>query len=167
MIWAIRVAGSLISWPGKGYNKAFHFPFANLHKRGPNYDVSYSGLKNAVINQKDTFWDGKSEKSMENVCASFQRVAIDSLLKKLDQAVRDSGIYTIVAGGGVVANSYLRSTLASRKGYRVFFPAIELCTDNGAMIAGIAYHYLKDGHVSTMDHGVSARVQNFRRTTVH
>ena len=148
----------------KGYNKAFSFPFANLRKKGYNYDLSYSGLKNAVINQTDTFWDGKSEKSIENICASFQRVAIDSLLRKLERAVRDSGVHTIVAGGGVVANSYLRRALASRQEYRVYLSPLELCTDNGAMIAGIGYHYLADGRSSNMNHGVRARVNEFKKS---
>lgn len=147
----------------KGNDRAFSFPFANLHKGGHRYDVSYSGLKNAVINQLDTFWDGKSKKSVENICASFQRVAITSLLKKLYRAVEDTGITTIVAGGGVAANSYLRKSLEEHPDYQVYFPGMELCTDNGAMIAGIAYHYLKEGKTSGLDAGVSPRVKGFRK----
>ncbi|MGI9256041.1 MAG: tRNA (adenosine(37)-N6)-threonylcarbamoyltransferase complex transferase subunit TsaD [Salinispira sp.] len=162
----------------KGNDTAFNFPFANLSKRGKNYAVSYSGLKNAVINQRDRFWDGKSTQSVENICASFQRVAIDSVLRKLDQAVNDTGLKTVVVGGGVAANSYLRMALGSRlgdhresrpesrpefrRGYRAYFPSLKLCTDNGAMVAGLAYHYLKNDKTSTMDHGVSARVNAFR-----
>lgn len=146
----------------QGDSRAFNFPFANLRKRGQNYDVSYSGLKNAVINQADMFWDKHSEQSLENICASFQRVAIDSLLRKLDHAVIDSELRTIVVGGGVAANSYLRRALESREGYQVYFPPFELCTDNAAMVAGIACHYLGDGQMDGMDCGVAARVQEFR-----
>jgi N6-L-threonylcarbamoyladenine synthase len=146
-----------------GDPKAYRFPFSNLYKGGHDYDVSYSGLKNAAINQLDKFWDGKSDQSLENICASFERVAIDSLIKKLEKAAADSGITTIVAGGGVAANTYLRSALGSHPEYRVHFPPMELCTDNGAMIAGIAYHYLEDRRFSPLDLGVSARVKGFRR----
>lgn len=147
----------------KGNPSAFDFPFSNLYKGGHEYDVSYSGLKNAAINQLDIFWDGKSEKSIENICASFERVAIDSLLKKLDKAVHDSGVTRVVAGGGVAANSYLRQSLMARSGLQVSFPPLELCTDNAAMIAGIAYHYLSDGKESPLSIGVMPRVAGFRR----
>ncbi len=147
----------------KGNARAYDFPFSNLYKGGHDYDVSYSGLKNAAINQLEKFWDGKSEQSLENICASFERVAIDSLIKKLEKAAEDTGIRTIVAGGGVAANSYLRSRLGEHPDYQVFFPAMELCTDNGAMIAGIAYQYLKDGKSSPLELGVSARVKGFRK----
>jgi N6-L-threonylcarbamoyladenine synthase len=147
----------------KGDPKAYHFPFSNLYKGAGPYDVSYSGLKNAAINQLDKFWDGKSEQSIENICASFERVAIESLVRKLEKAAADTGIDTVVAGGGVAANHYLRESLGAHPEYRVYFPPLELCTDNGAMIAGIAYHYLHEEQYSPLDLGVSARVRGFRR----
>ncbi len=148
----------------KGNPLAFKFPGPNLHKGDHRYDVSYSGLKNAVINQSDQFWDGISEKSPENIAASFQRRAIDILVKRVLRAVEDTGLKTVVAGGGVAANSYLRSRFAAEKDLEVIFPPLALCTDNGAMIAGLGYHRLKAGETSGLYEGASARVEGFRVT---
>ncbi len=147
----------------KGDPDAFNFPDPSLHKGDHRYDVSYSGLKTAVINQIDQFWNGKSEKSKENIAASFQKAAVGMLIKRVKRAVKDTGIKTVVAGGGVVANSLLRSELKKLKDVDVVFPSISLCTDNGAMIAGLGYHYLSTGAASDLSLNASARVQAFRK----
>ncbi len=149
---------------GQGNPKAFTFPGPNLHKGEHRYDVSYSGLKNAVINQLDQFWDGVSEKSNENIAASFQKRAVDILVKRLLLAAEDTGLTRIVAGGGVAANSYLRSSLSAVDSLEVIFPPLELCTDNGAMIAGLGYHMLKRNGADPLTLGASARVEGFRKT---
>ncbi len=147
----------------EGNPDAFNFPDPSLHKGDHRYDVSYSGLKTAVINQLDRFWDGESEKSMANIAASFQKAAVMMLVKRLKRAVKDTGIRTVVAGGGVVANSLLRSELKKIEGAEVVFPSIRLCTDNGAMIAGLGYQYLVRGEVSGLTLNASARVRAFRK----
>ncbi|MDR2050132.1 MAG: tRNA (adenosine(37)-N6)-threonylcarbamoyltransferase complex transferase subunit TsaD, partial [Treponema sp.] len=68
-----------------------------------------------------------------------------------------------VAGGGVAANSYLRSRLAGHGELRVIFPPPELCGDNGAMVAGIGERYLLRGDRSPMSQTASARVRAFRK----
>lgn len=146
-----------------GNPQAFNFPHANLYKGNHPYDVSYSGLKNAVINQLDTFWDGKSEKNLANIAASFERVAIDVLVKKALKAAVDQGLTRIVAGGGVAANSWLRQRLQLESNIQSFFPSLELCSDNAAMIAGIGYHMLLRGDRAGLRENVSARVQGFRK----
>jgi N6-L-threonylcarbamoyladenine synthase len=65
-----------------GDPRAFRFPKPSLHKGEAFYDVSYSGLKTAVIHQSDQFWNGKSEKSLANIAASFQRAAVDILVDR-------------------------------------------------------------------------------------
>jgi N6-L-threonylcarbamoyladenine synthase len=130
---------------------AFHFPDPSLHKENHPYDVSYSGLKTAVINQLEQFRVSGKPASLENIAASFQKTAVDILLKRLDRAAEDTGLKRIVAGGGVAANSYLRRQLKSRENYQVFFPSLGLCTDNGAMVAGLGFHYLSRGEVSGFD----------------
>jgi N6-L-threonylcarbamoyladenine synthase len=81
----------------------------------------------------------------------------------LFNAAEDSGLNTIVAGGGVAANSYLRTRLAERQDLRCIFPPPEFCGDNGAMIAGIGFHYLARGDRSPLSVIASARVEGFKK----
>jgi N6-L-threonylcarbamoyladenine synthase len=99
----------------------------------------------------------------ENIAASFQKTAVEILLRSLFRAAEDTGLSTIVAGGGVAANSYLRAALAERKDLRCVFPSLELCGDNGAMIAGLGYQYLARGDRSPLTVTASARVKSFKR----
>ncbi len=152
----------------KGNPEAFSFPMPHLYKGEHRYDVSYSGLKTAVINQLDQFHRRDStgkffDITPENIAASFQKTAVDILLRALLNAVEDTGLTTIVAGGGVAANSYLRSNLANKKELHCIFPPLELCGDNGAMVAGIGYQYLARGEASPLDLTASARVSVFKR----
>jgi len=157
-----------------GDNGAFNFPMPSLHKGGfaqsadgrsvqcHRYDVSYSGIKNAVINQFENF-KVKENYTKEDLAASFQKTAVNILLRALLNAAQDTGITTIVAGGGVAANSYLRSVLAQQSSLKCVFPPLELCGDNAAMIAGIGYHYLKRGESSALNTTASARVTGFKK----
>jgi N6-L-threonylcarbamoyladenine synthase len=150
----------------KGDSGAFRFPLPNLHRGSHDYDVSYSGLKTAVINQLEQFRVKKAaddEGERANIAASFQKTAVDILLRSLFRALDDTGLATIVAGGGVAANSCLRSSLASRKELRSVFPPLELCGDNGAMVAGLGYQYLVRGETSPLSVSASARVSAFKR----
>ena len=137
-----------------------------LHKESAShrYDVSYSGLKTAVINQLDKFWNPAYEKTPENIAAAFRKTAVDILLSRLFRAVEDTGLTTIVAGGGVAANSLLRAELSARKDLTCIFPSLKLCTDNGAMIAGVGFRYLARGDRSPKTVSVFPRVDGFRKT---
>ena len=143
---------------------AFNFPEPSLHKGEHDFDVSYSGLKTAVINQLDQFWDGTSQKSFENIAASFQRTAVSLLMVRVIRALARTGYSRIVTGGGVAANSELRKRLAELTTCEAFIPPMELCTDNGAMIAGVGYQYLVRGERSPLGLQVNSRVQAFRHT---
>ncbi len=152
----------------QGDSGAFKFPMPNLYKGEHRYDVSYSGLKTAVINQIEQFrqLDEQGQPaamSPENIAASFQRTAIDILLRSLYRAVEDTGLTTVVAGGGVAANSYLRHCLSERQELRCLFPPLDLCGDNGAMVAGLGYKYLVRGDRSPWTVTASARVRAFKR----
>lgn len=160
-----------------GDSAAFHFPLPNLHKGEHRYDVSYSGLKTAVINQPELFARKRrggeaasahssgvpSWTSAGDIAASFQKTAVDILLRALFNAAEDTGLSSVVAGGGVAANSYLRACLAERNDLRCVFPPLEFCGDNGAMIAGIGYHYLIRGERSSLSVTPSARVAGFKK----
>ena len=148
----------------EGDSSAFNFPDPSLHKGNHRYDVSYSGLKTAVINQLKQFHNTGHEITDQNIAASFQKAAIDMLLKRLYKASDDTGIKTVVTGGGVAANSYLRRSLENNRELTVFSPSLKLCGDNGAMIAGLGYHYLKNKIHSDYSLNVTSRVSAFRKS---
>jgi len=162
--------GAVIDKLAKNGNPlAFNFPLPSLHKGDHRYDVSYSGLKTAVINQLDQFRaahqgplpDGGDRP--EDIAASFQKTAVEILTRSLFRAAADTGLTTIVAGGGVAANSCLRAALGERQDLKSIFPPPELCGDNGAMVAGLAYQYLARGERSGLRTSASARVKSFKR----
>jgi N6-L-threonylcarbamoyladenine synthase len=147
----------------KGSQKAFHFPRPSLHKGHHPFDVSYSGLKTAVVNQLDQFWNKEFEKSKENIAASFQATAINILVEKTIKAAAHTKLKRIVVGGGVAANSYLRKRLQEQTDLEVIFPSLRLCTDNAAMVAGLGYHLLHGGRRSDLDLNARARVAGLRK----
>ncbi|MCX7775121.1 MAG: tRNA (adenosine(37)-N6)-threonylcarbamoyltransferase complex transferase subunit TsaD [Rectinemataceae bacterium] len=146
----------------RGDPDAYRFPMPFLHKGEHRYDVSYSGLKTAVIHHLEDYARAGTQPSPENICASFRKTAVDILLSRLWKAIRDTGITRIVAGGGVAANSYLRRQLMARKDLQVFFPPLALCGDNAAMVAGLAYHYFRRGDRDGWDLAPSSRVPDFK-----
>lgn len=155
------------SLAGRGDPKAFSFPLPSLHKGDHVYDVSYSGLKTAVINQLEQFHNPGYEKTKENIAAAFQHAAITMLTNRVQRAVKDTGITRIVAGGGVAANSLLRKYLHDLRefnGTEVYFPSLTLCTDNAAMIAGLGYHLIERGDVQGMQLNALSRVKGMRKT---
>jgi N6-L-threonylcarbamoyladenine synthase len=115
-------------------------------------DFSFSGLKTAVI----TYVREHPEVDVADVCASFQEAVVDSLLNKLDAAADACDAKTLVIGGGVAANSRLRTRLldlAESTGRAALLPRLELCTDNGAMIAAAAYRRWQSDGATAMGSG--------------
>jgi N6-L-threonylcarbamoyladenine synthase len=147
----------------EGDAEAFDLPRPSLKKGEHRYDVSYSGLKTAVVNQLEQFRRAGRSAAPANIAASFQRAAIDMVVEKTLLACNDLAITTVVVGGGVAANSYLRKRLAAEEDLRAVFPPMALCTDNGAMIAARAYHLLRRGCWSDLALNAEARVPAFRR----
>lgn len=102
------------------------------------YDFSYSGLKTAVINYVHTKGQKGEEWSKADVACSFQHAALDILVQKTVEGAKEKGVSTVTAGGGVVANGFLRETLTAAcksAGLRLILPEKKRCTDNAAMIA--------------------------------
>ena len=97
------------------------------------------------------------------MCASFQETACKTLTSRLFKAVKDTGLKTIVAGGGVAANSRLREMLSNRTDLKCIFPPLKLCGDNGAMIAGLAWNFLSRGDRSPLNTTCCARIPQFKR----
>lgn len=145
----------------EGDPETFRFPVSNLYKSERKYDVSYSGIKTAAINHLEKYLT-KKQYTVNDIAASFQKRAFDMLLKKVKKAADDYKIKRIVVAGGVSANLYLRALFGKLKSYKVYFPDLKYSTDNGAMIAGYAYHrYLQEG-ASPLNTGVYPRVPGFK-----
>ena len=137
------------------------FPVLRCTRATTATDVSYSGLKTAVIHQRDQFRNPAYRETPSNLAAAFQRTAVDIVVDKALLACRETGIDCIVAAGGVAANTYLRARLDAAP-LRAVYPSLALCTDNAAMIAGLGYRQLARGERSELDTGARARVGEFR-----
>ena len=111
------------------------------------YDFSYSGLKTAVINYVNSAKMAGREIVKEDIAKSFQCSAVDILVSNTIKATKEKKYDTITAGGGVVANGYLRESLISacnKEGFKLVLPEKSLCTDNACMIGAEGYlQYLK------------------------
>ena len=109
------------------------------------YNISYSGLKTAVINYVHKLEQKNEQIVIEDICTSFEHQAVDGLVEKTIKAAKNYGFKKIAIAGGVAANSYLRekmTTEAQKQGIEVFYPPIVLCTDNAAMIGCQGYYDL-------------------------
>ncbi|WP_262249143.1 tRNA (adenosine(37)-N6)-threonylcarbamoyltransferase complex transferase subunit TsaD [Parapedobacter soli] len=126
----------------QGNPNAFPFPEPQV----PGLDFSFSGLKTAIlyfVQQKQKEQADFLETHLDDVCASVQSRIVSILLNKLQRAAFETGVSHVAIAGGVSANSGLRNgvvALGKERGWQVFIPRFEYCTDNAAMIA-IAGHY--------------------------
>ena len=122
------------------------------------HDLSFAGLKTAVVNHVRRAPDA----SVEDVAASFQEAVVDQLVGKLFAVADESGAPTVVVGGGVAANSRLRERVgeeAARTGRRAHLAPLELCTDNGAMIAAAAWWRLRADGPTPLDAGIDPNLR--------
>jgi len=118
----------------EGDDSAYALPRPMLNR--PGFDFSFSGLKTAVMLEvKKAIAAGELESHRADLAASFQRAAVDTLIGRALKAAKQEGFERIVIAGGVGANKLLREEMASRFEGRVFYPRLDFCTDNGAMIA--------------------------------
>ncbi|WP_276374394.1 tRNA (adenosine(37)-N6)-threonylcarbamoyltransferase complex transferase subunit TsaD [Chryseolinea sp. H1M3-3] len=137
----------------EGNPQAFKFPETVM----PGFDFSFSGIKTAFLYflrdekaKNPTF----VEDNLRDICASLQHHLVNMLLHRLAEASAKTGIKNIAIAGGVSANSGLRKNLkmmGEKRGWKIFIPAFEYCTDNAAMIAIAAHHKFLKGDFCSLD----------------
>ena len=116
--------------------------------RDDSYNFSFSGLKSAVINLVHNENQRGEEIRKEDLAASFQKVAVESIIIKARKAIQDLGIKNVIVAGGVAANNGLRTAmkeLTEELGVELSIPPMKYCTDNGTMIASAGYYAYLDG----------------------
>lgn len=115
---------------------AYKLPRPMLHSK--NLDFSFSGLKTAVLTVVKNQTTNICEQDKANIARAFVDAIVEVLTAKCVTALKHTGLKRLVIAGGVGANQQLRASLnaaAAKKHFKVFYPELEFCTDNGAMIA--------------------------------
>ena len=160
-----KVASILkLSYPGgpiieriakNGNPKAIRFPRSMLGRE--SLDFSFSGIKTAVLYhccgqdmKGENQVDSMSESQIADIAASFQQAVVEVLVKKSQRAAERIGAKTILLGGGVAANSALRSGLkqmcdSAKPPKKLLVAPKQYCTDNAVMVASLAYYKFKAG----------------------
>lgn len=135
-----------------GDDSKYRLPIA--HVEGSPYDMSFSGLKTAVINIVHNAEQKGEELDKPSLCASFAKAVSDSLVPRTIAATRELGYEKLVVAGGVAANSRIRADFdaaAKKAGLQLFVPPLRLCGDNGAMIGAQAYYEYLAGNTASSD----------------
>ena len=125
--------------------KTYKLPFP---LKDDSYNFSFSGLKSAVINLAHNEAQRGAELNKENLAASFQAVAVESIITKMRKAIIEKNIKTVIVAGGVAANKGLRTAmekLAEELNVELSIPPMKYCTDNGTMIAAAGYYAYLEG----------------------
>ncbi|MGB5982369.1 MAG: tRNA (adenosine(37)-N6)-threonylcarbamoyltransferase complex transferase subunit TsaD [Nonlabens sp.] len=143
----------------QGDPERFKFPIP----KAPGLNYSFSGFKTAVLYfiQRETKKNSQFiEENLADICASVQYTLINILFKKLELAVKETGIKEVAIGGGVSANSGIRKRLISyeKKGWKVFIPPFEFTTDNAAMIGISGYFKYLEKDFATFEVTASPRI---------
>lgn len=146
----------------EGNDKAFTFAKPHI----PGYDYSFSGLKTSFLYLvRDYLKDDPDfiEKNRADLCASFQKAVIETLMEKLKHAVRDLKIKRVAVAGGVSANSGLRNAYqeyAAKYGWDIYLPKFSYTTDNAAMIATAGMFKYMKGEFDALDSAPYSRVSD-------
>ena len=131
-----------------GNPRAYRLPTPKVEGK---YNVSFSGLKTAVVNEVHNAEQRGGAVNVPDMAASFQERIAQILARKLLDAAADTGAKTICLAGGVAANGRLRQLVndgAQKLGARVYLPELKFCGDNGAMIAAQGYYEYQDGNLA-------------------
>jgi N6-L-threonylcarbamoyladenine synthase len=147
-----------------GNPAAYHLPRPMLHSKDLNF--SFSGLKTAVLTVVKKHPHPLSDHDKADIARGFVDAIVDVLTAKCLAALKQTGLQRLVIAGGVGANLQLRASLdaaAVKRRFKVFYPAMEFCTDNGAMIAFAgALQLLENPHAARRDYGFNVRLNECR-----
>ena len=130
----------------------YHLPQA--HVDGAELDMSFSGLKTAVVNLAHHAQQVGEPLDRAALARDFAQAVSDALVPRVMEAARRSGRKVTAAAGGVAANSLIRRDLeqaCAQAGCRLYLPPLRLCGDNGAMIGAQGYYEYQAGHTAGMD----------------
>ena len=133
------------------------FHFARPMTNRPGLDFSFSGLKTQAVNSVKQYAD---DQARADIAHAFQEAVVDTLTIKCQRALRETGLQRLVVSGGVSANTVLRERLremAHELGAQVYYPRLEFCTDNGAMIAYAGYLRLRAGQAEPLAFSATPR----------
>ena len=130
------------------------YDLPRAHVAGSELDMSFSGLKTAVVNLVHNAQQKGEELDAAALARDFTRAVSDELVPRAIAAARQSGRKIIAAAGGVAANSIIRADLEEacrREGIQLYLPPLKLCGDNGAMIGAQAYYEYLTGKTAPLD----------------
>ena len=134
------------------------FPRPMLHS--PDYNFSFSGIKTAVKYHIDTLAKPLTEIQKISIAYEFQTAVTEVLIKKVSKAMKEYGIQTLIVGGGVIANSYIRSELeilCEKESIQIYLPEHSLSMDNALMIAIVgALQFQRKEIVTGVKHHIDA-----------
>mgnify|MGYP000205228951 CR=1 FL=1 len=129
------------------------YDLPRAHVDGADLDMSFSGLKTAVVNLAHNAQQKGEPLDRAALARDFTRAVSDELVPRAIEAARRCGRRAIVAAGGVAANSIIRADLKAaceKEGYTLYVPPLRLCGDNGAMIGAQGYYEFKAGNIAPL-----------------
>ncbi|MCB7512680.1 MAG: tRNA (adenosine(37)-N6)-threonylcarbamoyltransferase complex transferase subunit TsaD [Clostridiales bacterium] len=130
------------------------YDLPRAHVSGSDFDMSFSGLKTAVVNLAHNAAQTGRELDRASLALDFTNAVSDMLVPRAMAAAQRCGRATVVAAGGVAANSIIRADLqraCQEQGYRLYVPPLSLCGDNGAMIGAQGYYEFRAGRCAGTD----------------
>lgn len=130
------------------------YTFPRVHVEGAELDMSFSGLKTAVVNLAHHAQQVGQSLDQAALARDFAQAVSDILVPRTMRAAAAAGRSVVVAAGGVAANSVIRGDLekaCAEQGYKLYLPPLRLCGDNGAMIGAQGYYEYLAGNTAGMD----------------